>query len=232
MRKIISVFLLFFTFTIYSQDKVLNKENALVTIRGNVGIPRPISSQMFRTCFAGVYETNLSVNVRIAGNFFIGLGYQNSHFQNNKFLKFKYFQASIPYNTRFIGHGGFIKLGTDKFFSPTGYMSYSLNTGLLQMSYANVNADTNKLNKPYGFITQISPFIQPEMSVNFIVDEKQTMSLSIMISYTTLFSKYDPKAPRFNHFEEVNSKKNNYYMGWFNLGFGFTVLINRKSQGS
>ncbi|MBI2723226.1 MAG: hypothetical protein HYX39_13715 [Bacteroidetes bacterium] len=232
MRKFLSIFCLLLAITFLGQDNFANKQNALVTIRGNIGIPRTVSSQMFRTCFAGVYETNLSVNIRIAGNFFVGMGYQNSYFQNNKFLKFKYFNASIPYNTRIAQHAGFIKLGTDKFFSPTGYMSYSLNAGLLQLNYTNVNADTNKLNRPYGFTKFISPYVQPEMSVNFIVDEKQTMSLSIILSYTTLFSHFDPKAPRFNQFEEINGKKNNYYMTWFNIGFGFTVLINKKSKGS
>jgi hypothetical protein len=217
---------------LFPQDKVLDKQNAAFTIRGNIGIPRVISSQMFRTCFSGVYETNLSVNARLAGNFFVGLGYQNTHFQNNKFLKFQYFNASIPYNTRIMAHAGFIKVGTDKFFSPTGYMSYSLNSGLMQLQYQNVNADTSQLNKPYGLQTYITPYVQPEMSVNFIVDEKQTMSLSIMLSYTTLFSKFDPRAPRFNHFEEISKKNNRYNVSWFNIGFGFTVLINKKQKAA
>jgi hypothetical protein len=187
---------------------------------------------MFRTSFSGVYEADLSVNVRLFGNFFAGLGYQNSHFQNNKFLKFQYFNASIPYNTRITGHGGFLKLGTDKFFSPTGFMSYALNSGLMQLNYTNVNADTNKLNRPYGPTVLLTPFVQPQMAVNFIVDEKQTMALSIMLSYTTLFSSFDPRSPRFNHFEEISKKSNRYTVSWFNIGFGFTVLINKKNQGA
>lgn len=232
MAKFFLGLLLLLTSSCFSQDKILNKRNAPVTIRGNIGIPRSVSSQMFRTCFSGVYEASLSVNVRLFGNFFVGAGYQNSHFQNNKFLKYQFFKASIPYNTRIMMHGGFLKLGTDKFFSPTGFMSYSLNSGLMQLIYMNVHADTNNLNKPYGPLTIIAPFVQPEMSVNFIVDEKQTMALSIMLSYTTLLTNFDPKSPRFNHFEEINKKNNRYSISWFNIGFGFTVLINRKSQGA
>ncbi|MBA3663711.1 MAG: hypothetical protein H0W61_05830 [Bacteroidetes bacterium] len=230
MRTLILALLLLFTAFAYPQDKILDKRNALVTIRGNVGIPRGISSQMFRTCFAGVYEANLSVNVRLFGNFFIGVGYQNSHFQNNKFLKFQYFKASIPYNTRLMAHSGFMKIGIDKFFSPTGYMSYSLNSGLMQVNYLHVNADTNLLNRPYGLQTYITPYLQPEMAVNFIVDEKQKMSLSIFVAYATVLSNFDPKGPRFNHFEEVSKKNNRYYMSWFNIGFGFTVLLDRKAK--
>lgn len=230
MKKNLLAVLLFCALFSVSQDKVLDKRNALVTIRGNIGIPRAVSSQMFRNCFSGVYEANLSVNIRLAGNFFVGVGYQNSHFQNNKFLKFQYFNASVPYNTRIMAHAGFIKIGVDKFFNSTAYMSYSLNSGLMQLNYLNVNADTSQLNQPYGLQSFSTPYLQPEMSVNFIVDEKQTMSLSIMLSYTTLFSTFDPKAPRFNQFEEISKKNNRYNMSWFNIGFGFTVLINRKQK--
>jgi hypothetical protein len=231
MRIKAVIFFLLFNVLAYAQD-FRSKQNAPYTIRGNIGIPRTISSQMFRTCFNGVYEANLSVNARIFNNVFVGLGYQNSHHQNNKFLKFQYFRASIPYNTRFDTHSGFIKIGVDRFFSDDNYMSYSINSGLMQANYKNVNADTNKLNQPYGIQKYIVPYVQPELAVNFIVDEKKTMSLSIMISYTTLFGNFDPKAPRLNHFEEVNKKQNSYFMSWFNLGFGFAALINRKQSGA
>ncbi|MGZ3900477.1 MAG: hypothetical protein ACXVNM_15520 [Bacteroidia bacterium] len=230
MKKVFLALFLLFATTAFTQDKILDKQNALVTIRGNVGIPRPLTSQMFKTCFSGIYEANLSVNIRLFGKGFIGIGYQNSYFQNNKFLKYQYFNASVPYNTRLMGNAGFIKFGMDKFFSPTGYMSYSLNSGLMQVDYLNVNADTSKLNQPFGLQSFITPYVQPEMAVNFIVDEKQQMSLSIFLSYTTLFSTFDPKAPRFNHFEEISKKNNRYSMSWFNIGFGFSVLINKKAK--
>jgi len=231
MRGLITLFFIAISGIFFAQEKLTEKRNALVTIRGNIGIPRTISSQMFRTCFNGVYEANLSVNVRLFNNVFVGVGYQNSHHQNNKFLKFQYFNASIPYNTRIMAHGGFVKIGGDRFFSADNFMSYSINSGLMQVNYTNVNADTNKLNRPYGPVSYITPYVQPEMSVNFIVDEKKTMSLSIMLSYTTLFSNFDPKSPRFNHFEQVNTTKNKYVMSWINIGFGFAVLINKKPGG-
>src|ERR1044072_4910967 len=131
----------------FSQQK---KENAPLTIRGNIGIPKSLSSSMFRTSFNGVYEGNLSVNMKIFSNFFVGLGYQNSHFQNNKKV-FAYYQvknqsgqatgAFLSYNTRMIGHAGFLKIGYDQLFDK-GYVSYSLNTGLMLLNYTNVVPDT------------------------------------------------------------------------------------------
>ena len=115
MRFVTIVIFILLSSSFWGQKR--NKENALVTIRGNIGIQKPLSSQMFRKSFAGLYEGNVSINLRMFGNFYAGAGYQNSHFKNNASLKFVYFNASIPYNTRLIGHGAFLKLGYDQFFS-------------------------------------------------------------------------------------------------------------------
>lgn len=222
-------FVLFFISSFCFSQKI-DKQNSLLTIRGNIGIPRSISSKMFKTAFNGIFEANLSFNVRLFDNFFVGIGYQAAQFQNNKFLKFQYFNNSIPYDTRLTANCGFVKLGYDKFFSEKGYMSYCLNSGFMQCNYSNVNLDTNINNKPFGKLIFSAPYIQPEVSANFIVDN--TISFSIMLSYTTLFSNFDPKAPRFNHFEEVKKTSNKYYMSWLNIGFGFNILINTKSSAA
>jgi hypothetical protein len=240
MKKLILAFTLCFPLIFLSQEKSkeqLNEmRNASFTIRGTVGIPRAISSNMFRTCFNGVYAGNLSFNFRLFNNVFVGVGYDNSHFLNNKKVFTYYIPPSgqkeygLSYNTRIMAHAGFVKIGGDKFFSNTGYMSYSVNSGLMAINYVNVEADTNLANRPYGLKMYYTPYVQPEMAVNFIVGEERTLSLSIMLAYTTVLSNFDPKGPRFNHISEVKSKSNNYFMSWLNIGFGFNVLINRKQK--
>lgn len=226
MRKILVLILVCVSAFCFSQSK---KKNALYTIRGNIGISRPISSSAFRNCFAGVYEGNLSLNLRVVDKFYLGIGYQSNLFQNSKFLKEKFYinskQTSVSYNTSLVGNSGFIKLGYDKFFSDKGYISYSINTGLMFAHYADVNADTTSYNQPYGALKFSAPYVQPEISFNFIAETR--LSFSIMLSYTTLFYDFDPKAPRFNHFTEINTKSNNYFMSWFNIGFGFNVLLGK-----
>jgi hypothetical protein len=203
-----------------------DQRNALWTIRGNVGIPKAISSKMYRTSFAGLYEANLSVNLRLFDNMYMGIGYQNSHFQNNKFLKQQIFNASIPYNTRLMGHGFFFKLGYDQFFSEKGYVSYSLNSGYMLCSYLNVNADTTADNRPYQALKFGAPYFQPELSVNLRVEGN--MAFSFLLSYTTLVHRFDARAPRFNQFNEIRSASNKYLISWINFGVGFTILINQK----
>lgn len=209
--------------SLFSFSQKGEQRNARFTIRGNIGIPKAISSQMFRTCFAGLYEGNLSANMRMFVNFYVGVGYQNSHFQNQKFLKQTLFNNKVSYNTRYVANGAFIRLGYDKFFSETAYVGYALNTGYAMSSYLNVNADSSSLNRPYGPERFNAMYVQPEISANFIVDK--TLAFSVFFSYTTQFSKFNPRSPRFNQFEQVNKTSNRYIMSWINIGIGFTVLL-------
>ncbi|MDI1353723.1 MAG: hypothetical protein PSX36_02305 [bacterium] len=231
MRQFVFYSLLFFSLSVFSQKKKLN---APFSIRGNVGIPSATSSQMFRTAFGGVYEFNLSANARIFSNFFAGLGYQNSHFVNKKGLFDHYVfkdpssdppGKTVPYTTQLNGQGGFIKLGYDHFFDK-GYVSFCLNSGVMACAYQHVNKDTSLANRPYGALKFNAPYFQPEIAVNFMTDGN--LSFSIMLSYATMLYHFDPKAPRFNHIEEVNSTSNSYVMSWINIGFGFNILLGKK----
>jgi hypothetical protein len=227
MRYHFILLFLFVSCAVSGQDR--GQHNARVTIRGNIGIPKPLSSQMYRTSFTGVYEGNLALNLRLFGDFFAGLGYQNSHFQNNKKVFIYYTDPksgyTLSYNTRHMGHGVFLKLGTDQFFSDKGYVSYSLNSGMMLSQFMNVAQDSAVENMPFVAQQFSAPFVQPEIAVNFISEKR--LSFSFMLSYTTLLYQFDPKAPRFAHFAQVAKASNRYVMSWFNVGFGFNILLGK-----
>jgi len=226
MRKLLT--LIYLSISVFCFSQKPDQRNALITVRATVGIPKTLSSKMFRTSFQGLYEANLSVNIRVINNVYLGAGYQNTHFQNNKnvFVYYRAKQGTLSYNTRQLGHGLFLKLGYDKFFSETGYFSFSANGGYMLNNYLNVNADTSDYNAPFAGEKFNAVYFQPEVSANFIVDRH--LSFSLMMSYTTMFRKFDPKVPRFNQFEEIRTTRNNYFMGWLCFGVGFNILINRK----
>ncbi|MBL7917470.1 MAG: hypothetical protein JNM96_03675 [Bacteroidia bacterium] len=210
----------------FSQNRTIDKDNKPFIIRGTIGIPKSISSNQFRTSFNGLYEGSLSVNFKLFNNTYIGVGYQSVNFQNNKFLKYKVFAASVPYNTHLIGNNPFVHLGFDKFYKSNFYMHYAINYGFMLGQFTNVNEDTTAYNKPFGSKKFTAQFVQPEVSANFIVEEN--LGFCVYLAYSTLFSKYDPKSPRFNQFEEVRDKSNNYYMSWVTFGFGFNVLLGKN----
>jgi hypothetical protein len=229
MRRL---YILIFVVVAFLGNSQEQKKSAPFTVRGGIGIPRTIISNMFRTAFNGVYEANLSFNKRIFNNFFIGMGYQNSHFQNNKavfatkvFVDPKSGQAtgnSISYNTRLDGHAGFLKVGYDRFFNK-GYVSYALNVGYMSCKYLNVNGDTSDANKPLVGPSFGAAYVQPELGINFMTDGRLTFSL--LLGYTTMLDHFNPREPRFNQFGEVNEKSNKYFMSWLTIGFGFNILF-------
>jgi len=57
---------------------------------------------------------------------------------------------------------------------------------------------------------------------------EENLSFSLMLSYTTLFQRFDARAPRFNQFEEIRNAPNRYVIGWLSFGVGFNVLIKTK----
>jgi hypothetical protein len=223
MRKLALLLSVLLSFSAHSQSA--KKENAPVTIRGVIGISRATSSQQFRQSFDGVFEANISLNFKVKKQFFIGAGYQSDFFKNKETIQYKNYNASIPYNTQLVGNSAYVKLGYDQFLEKV-YMSYALNVGYSFFQYKNVNQDSSLANQPFVGISFSAPYLQPEIAVNFLTDRR--LSFSIILSYTTLFYFYDPKAPRFNQFEEINDLSNKAVMGWINIGFGFNILINKK----
>jgi len=212
----------------------IDKDNPFFTIRGNIGIPRTTGSQMFRQSFTGIYEANLALVIRPFEHFILGVGYSNALFKNQKtFLLVRTNVGSLSYNTQIIENGGFVKMGYDQFVTENVYMNYSINSGILACEYKNIELDTNLANRPYGATKFSAPFVQPELSVNFMGGEEQKLSFSLSLSYTTYFYKFDPKAPRFNHLDspDIHSKRNNYFMNWINIGLGFNILIRTKKKG-
>src|SRR5689334_9085425 len=119
MRSTLILLVLALPAFVFSQGR--GQYNSRFTLRGNIGIPKPISSQMYAKSFTGFAETNFSANLRVFDNFYAGVGYQYSHFQNNKKV-FVYYTPPVgspyegldlSYDTRLVGHGLFVKLGID-----------------------------------------------------------------------------------------------------------------------
>jgi hypothetical protein len=222
----------------FGQDQTLlvnlKKDNARFVIKTVAGIPKPIMSNLFRKSFNGFYDMGISANLRTIGNFYFGIGYQNVFFKNNTYIKQKVFNASIPYDTRLLADCPFVTLSYDKFFKERAYISYGLTYGYTLGRYTNVNPDTSAANKPFISKDFAAQFIRPEVSFNFIDRDNPWVSFCVSIAYTTLLYNYDPKAPRFNHFElkSPNGKlyTNNFYMSWLNVGFGVNVLIARSKD--
>jgi len=219
-----------------------NEINKKYTVRAYVGIPRIVGSQQFRTAFSGQAETGLSGNLRISGNVYAGLGYQYSQFAINK----KEWAAEVIarsgaiYNkTALQQHAVFLKIGNDKFFSKSGYFSYSLNLGFANGAFkfplqpdtadakdpGSILRQFNEANPSQTALNYAAPYLQPEIAFNFMSDK--AVSFNVLLSYTYMFTQFDARMPRFNHIGVIRAASNRSMMNWVNIGLGANILLGK-----
>src|ERR1043166_2400728 len=100
MRRIFIITIISFLPAYHFAQKT--RENADITIRGTAGLPQVISSSMFRTSFHGLFEGSLSLNYKISGHGFAGLGYLFSTLKCNEgvFIFITTPHGNVTYNTR------------------------------------------------------------------------------------------------------------------------------------
>lgn len=241
MKKSILLSLLFLSLLAAGQDKL--DINSKFSIRGIFGIPRPISSSRFHTTFRGVYEAGLSCNYRITETTYAGLGFNYSNFSVSKqpwAAPVSTTAGALYYKTAMINQGVYLKVGYDQYFSDLGYTSISMNGGYMMVNYTKVNPDTlsnqftnyANANWPHVPTSFNAPYLQPELSFNFIAerypDKRARLSFSLLLSYTTLFYHFDARAPRYYHIGDVHEATNKYFISWVNIGVGFHALIGKK----
>lgn len=239
LRKIALLFILP-QFGICQEVKpIIQKENARFVVKLEAGIPKTVSSTLFRKSFNGFYDASVSFNFRLVENFYFGVGYENIFFKANSALKQRAVTnstVSFPYDTRILGDCPFATISYDKWIKENAYVSYGLSYGFMLARYTSVVDDSSARNMPFiakGFSAQ---FIRPSISWNFVDKDNPWISFKVFLAYTTLLYKYDPKAPRLAHLELGNNDtppkpySNNYYVSWLTVGFGLNFLIGRSKE--
>jgi hypothetical protein len=217
--------------------QVIQKLNARFVIKLDVGVPKTITSTLFRKSFNGFYDASVSFNFRTIGNFYFGVGYENVFFKANSALRMKAVSNStitFPYDTRIQGDCPFTTLSYDRYFKENAYVTYGLSYGYILARYTSVFDDSSAANLPFiakGFSAQ---FIKPSLCWNFIDRENPWISFKVMVAYTTLLYAYDPKAPRLAHLELANADSklysNRYFVSWLTVGFGLNFLIGKSKE--
>lgn len=228
---------------LFSSGQEAAEINSKISVRGVFGIPRPISSKRFHTTFRGVFEAGASVNYRFTKTAYAGLGFNYTNFSVSKqpwAAPLAAASGTVYYKTAMINQGLYLKVGYDQYFSDLGYTSVSLNGGYMMVNYTKVNPDTlsngytnyANANLPHVPTSFNAPYIQPEISFNFIAerypDKRAKLAFSLLLSYTTMFYQFDARAPRYYHIGDVHDAANKYFISWVNIGIGFHALIGKK----
>ena len=217
MKYILSY--LIFTSCLFSfaQDKA--PDLPTFAIRGNVGIPKTVSSQSFRNSFSGVMTGDMNMTCKLTSKFFVGLGYSYTYYKSQKAFRDK------NVNTYMQSQNGYLKLGIDHFFSDNGFATFSVNAGYNYNEYKNIKYTSDTLIGKYP--TKFSSaFVEPVIGLYFVVDPN--FAIGGHISYNYNFSQFNPTYAGFNGWFDYTKVKNNWNMSMITLGFGFYYGLVRK----
>lgn len=115
-------------------------KESLFSVRFSTTLPTPVSNGALRNKFRGIYEMNLSLNLRLATSFFAGFGFKNSllgidAIPNPDTLTNA---RSFDLNTKMHMYTGYLKLGYNKFHNENVFSTFSLNLGYNTSQFTNV----------------------------------------------------------------------------------------------
>lgn len=215
MKKLLLNILLMSSFFSWSQEKA--PELPRFSIRGNIGIPKALSSTMFRHSFTGIATIDGSVNYNLFSGYIIGIGYSYTYYGCQK-----YFRDPLKDNiqTNLQTQNGYLTVGYNHFFSDRGFSVISANMGLNYGQYKGVRYKHDSIvgQYPTNFTTA---FIEPKYSLYFIVDKN--FAIGGYLSYTYSFTKFNPLQSQLNEWGPYgyNSLPNKWNMSLITLGFGF-----------
>ncbi len=217
MAKLLLPIFLMSCFFSFSQEKapVLPR----FSIRGNVGIPKIVSSNAFRNSFSGVGTADMSVNVKLFSDVFFGIGYSYTYFKTQKYFR----DRNI--NTALQAQNAYVRFGYDYFFKDNAFATFSLNSGLNSNKYTNVFYANDSLSTKYPR-EFTSVFIEPVVGLYFIVDPN--FAIGGHISYNYNLSQFNPALPGMDKTFNYSSISNRWTMSMITFGFGFYYGLARK----
>lgn len=202
------------------EDPIINFDPAkiemsLLSLRLDAGIPNPVSSQLFRKKFIGVYEVSGCLNVKLSKSFSIGAGYENSLMSVSNRLRF-------GVKTKMQTHTGFGRISFNRFHRNTVFSTLFLNAGYSSLLFTDVVCLDNQVpKKNFNYY-----FLEPGYSLNFFAEENMTLGFFLTYTLTNFrFNPYSICLEDWTSLDGFNNQKNYSY-----LSFGLEMYWGFKKK--
>jgi len=206
----------------YQEKKRVHTDfkESLFSVRFSTTLPAPISNAVLRTKFRGIYEMNISFNMRLSTRFFSGFGFKTGLLGLNGISSPA---TGLDLNTKMQLYTGYFKVGYNKFHNENVFSTFALNLGYNSSFFTDVTNPKNEtnINKTYS-----SFLIEPEYSLNLAVEE--TFSIGIFLSYNYMPTVFNPANIAMQDITSIAGLKTNSATGIINFGFGFYFGMGKK----
>ena len=196
-------------------------KESLFAVRFSSTLPAPVSNAVLRTKFRGIYEMNLSLNIRLTNSFFAGFGFKNGLLGLNSIPNPN---TSLPLQTKMQLNTGYVKLGYNKFHTENVFSTFAVNVGYNSSVFTGiVDVKSPVLDKTFS-----SVLIEPEYSINFAVEEN--FAIGIFVSYNYMPTAFSPVNIALQDVTSLSGLKTSTATGIINFGFGFYYGFGKKFQ--
>lgn len=195
-------------------------KESLFSVRFSTTLPTPVSNAVLRNKFRGIYEMNLSLNLRLSTSFFMGLGFKSGLLGLNAIPNPT---TGLNLNTKMQLYTGYIKIGYNKFHTENIFSTFALNMGYNSSFFTGIVNPKNEsdINKIFT-----STLIEPEYSLNLAVEE--TFSIGIFLSYNYMPTVFNPTNIALQDLTSITGLKTTSSTGIINFGFGFYFGVGKK----
>lgn len=212
----------------FAHDDTPNrKEYFLFSTRAAITVPHPIANGAFKKTFVGIYNINVDFNTFIYQGFYIGATYKNNLFKITPTKIADYNRDSVgnlnPYPSMH-SNAAAIKVGYDMYLGDENRIVYTISTAVGQY-WSKYDNFVSKTAGKKSITKSSTTYIEPEMSLNFLVDPN--LAIGVNISYTMLNTNFDPYELCLNDWKAY-SKSNEGDTRYLNFGFSFFYSFYMK----
>ncbi len=189
-------------------------KESLLFIRGAAIVPNVIANQGFRHSFKGIYEANLSLNIRIASGFSLGVGMKNSLISTQERIQ--------NVDIRMQLYTAFVRMGYTRYHTEKTYSALAINMGYNNSFYTNVVSIYSPIiTKKYNSLV-----FEPEYSINFAVEEN--FAIGIFVSYAFFATPFEAKNIAMQDYSSLSTLGNTQANGMLNVGFCFHIGMGTR----
>jgi hypothetical protein len=198
----------------FVETRDFNFKESLLFIRSAAIVPNVMANPGFRHSFKGIYEVNLSLNIRVASGFSLGVGLKNTLISTQERIQ--------NVDIRMQLYTAFVRMGYTRYHSEKTYSALAINMGYNNSFYTNVVSIYSPIiTKQYNSLV-----FEPEYSINFAVEENFT--IGIFVSYAFFATPFEAKNIAMQDYSNQSTLGNTQANGMLNVGFCFHVGMGTK----
>lgn len=198
----------------FVETRDIHFKESLLFIQGVAIVPNVIANPGFRNSFKGIYEANLSFNIRVASGFSLGVGMKNTLISTRERIQ--------NVDIRMQLYTAFTRFTYARYHTDKTYSSMSVNIGYNNSFFTNVvPLYSPVITKQYNSLV-----FEPEYSINFAVEEN--FSIGIFLSYAFYASPFVAANIAMQDYSNQSTLGNTKANGMLNVGFNFHVGMGKK----